>query len=81
MGKNQTYLHSNLFKINSYCRSRRRKNPTGISEQQQKIHQQIAAKTVEFFTKVQTLHKKLNEVKNHVKQTKSRLNSLRHYLD
>jgi uncharacterized protein YicC (UPF0701 family) len=81
MAKIQTHLHSNLSKINSYCRNWRQKQPTTINEKQQKIHERINAKTVEFNHQVQTLRKKLDEVKNHVKQTKKRLNSLHQYLD
>jgi hypothetical protein len=80
MVKNRTHLHSNLSKINSYCRSRRLKSPTVINEKQQRIREQITAKTVELSNRVQILHEKLNEVKNHVQQSKNRLNSLHNYL-
>jgi archaellum component FlaC len=81
MAKIQAHIHSNISKINSYCRNLRQKNTAGINGQQQKILEQINAKTVEFSHKVQTLREKLNEVKDHVRQTKKRLNSLHQYLD
>ena len=81
MEKNRTHVHANILKIKSYCRNRRQENSTSISNQQQKVHQLIMANTVEFHKKVQTLQQKLKEVKEHVKQTKNRLNSLHQYLD
>ena len=82
MEKLQSHLHSNLSKVKSYCRNRRQENTmTSISEKQRNVNELIAARTVEFHKKVQTLQKKLTEVKGHVQQTKNRLNSMHQYWD
>jgi enterochelin esterase-like enzyme len=81
MAKIQTHLHSNMSKIGSHSKNWRQRHPTAINEQQQKIHEQITKKTIEFYQQAQRLHEKLAEVKNHVKQTKRRLNSLHQYWD
>ncbi len=83
MKNNHTQLRSNILKINSCCRNRRRENPINmhISEQQQRVNEQIAIKTVEFQRKVQLLQMNIKEIKEHVKRTRNGLNSLHHYFD
>lgn len=73
--------HSNVSKINSFCRNRRKENPNKSIEGQQRVQDLISLNTAEFRKKVQTLQMKLNEVKNHVRKTTDRINSLRHDLD
>jgi hypothetical protein len=73
--------HSNISKITSFCRNRRRENSTKLTEEQQKIHALISVKTDEFQKKIKNLQLKISEVRNHVRQTKRRLNSLHHHLD
>jgi hypothetical protein len=81
MERIQTHWHSNISKVKLYCRSRRQENTTSISEQQEKIHQLIAARTIEFQRKVKLLQEKVKEVKSNAKQTQNRLNSVHRYLD
>jgi hypothetical protein len=81
MEKVQTHWHSNISKVRLNCRNRRQENTTSISEQQEKVHQLIAARTLEFQRKVQLLQEKIKAVKTHAKQTQNRLNSVHRYLD
>jgi hypothetical protein len=81
MERIRTHSHTNVSRIKSYCRNRRQENTTSISDKQQKVCRLITANTLEFHKKVQTLQKKLIAVKEHVKQTKNRLNFLHQYLD
>jgi len=75
------HVHSNLSKIKSYGRNRRQNNTTNISENQQRIQQQVNTNTIEFQKKVEMLQQKMKEVRSHVKQTKNRLNSFHRNLD
>lgn len=75
------HQHSHISNLKSYCRNRRQTNPAGLSKEQQKIQELITIKTVEFHQKAQLIQMKLNEVKNHVKRTKNRLNNLHHSWD
>ena len=81
MEKIVTHVHSNISKIKSYGRNRRRENSTIINEQQQRVQQLINAKTIEFQKKVEMIQQKMKEVKKHVRQTKNRLNSFHRYFD
>lgn len=81
MEKVVTHVHSNISKIRSYGRNRRRENSTIINEQQQRVQQLINAKALEFQKKVEMIQQKMTEVKKHVRQTKSRLNSFQRYFD
>ncbi len=81
MEKVVTHVHSNISKIRSYGRNRRRENSTIINEQQQRVQQLINAKALEFQKKVEMIQQKMKEVKKHVRQTKSRLNSFQRYSD
>ncbi|HBE80154.1 MAG TPA: hypothetical protein DDW65_20585 [Firmicutes bacterium] len=81
MERLQTHWHSNISKVKLNCRNRRQENTTSISEQQEKIHQLIAARTIEFQRKVKLLQEKVKEVKSNAKQTQNRLNSVHRYLD
>jgi hypothetical protein len=80
MEKTISHPHSNIANIRSYCRNRRQTNSNLLSGEQQKVQEAISAKTTEFHEKLKVLQWKLTEVKHHVKQTKNRLNSMRHYL-
>jgi len=75
------HQHSHISNLKSYCRTRRQTNPAGLSKDQQKIQALITLKTIEFHKKAQIIQMKLSDVKNHVKQTKNRLNNLHQYLD
>ena len=77
MEKVVTHVRSNISKIKSYGRNRRRENSTVINEQQQRVQQLINAKTLEFQKKVEMI----KEVKKHVRQTRNRLNSFHRYFD
>ncbi|HBF39503.1 MAG TPA: hypothetical protein DDW50_19565 [Firmicutes bacterium] len=81
MEKPMCHVHSNLSKIKSYGRNRRQNNTTNISENQQRIQQQVNTNTIEFQKKVEMLQQKMKEVRSHVKQTKNRLNSFHRNLD
>ncbi len=81
MEKAVTHVHSNISKIRSYGRNRRRENSTIINEQQQRVQQLINAKALEFQKKVEMIQQKMKEVKKQVRQTKSRLNSFQRYFD